>query len=340
MNAIISPGYDMKRQKLADIVPLEAPFTLFIASTQKCNFKCFYCTHSKTIEEKQRLRFRETHMEDSLFNNISSQAVKFNGKIKRVVFTGMGEPLANPRIPDMIKQLSGLKVAEGYEIISNAYLLNHEMSDELINAGLTYLRISIQGLSAKKYKEITGVSIDFERLLDNIKYFYEHRGNCKVYLKIMDACFDETETEEKFYQMFGNLCDKIYVEHLVKAQPSMMDGYDKDVNSQFTFYGDKSEYREVCPYMFYTLQIDAVGNTFPCPPLGLPLEFSLGNVNETSLHDIWNSDKLNYLYKLQLQSKRKQISTCANCENYLCFTPSQDNLDNSKEQILKRLEKK
>lgn len=338
MKAAVLPGYDQARQKLSDIVPLDAPFTLFISPTQCCNFKCFYCTHGKSKAQKSQLGFLESHMSGELFEKICRQAAEFNGRIKRVVFTGMGEPLVNPNLPNMIKRLSEGEVAGGYETITNAYLLSHEMSDALIQAGLTYLRISIQGLSEEKYKAIAGTAIDFNRLIENIKYFYEHRGSCKVYLKIMDACLDSEETEEKFFQLFGDLCDKIYVEHLTKAQPSMMDGYDDSVDSKITFYGEPSKRREVCPYMFYTLQVDAEGNTFPCPPLGLPMEFSQGNVRNDSLYDIWNSAKLHDLYKLQLQGKRNEIRTCDGCENYLCFTPEEDNLDMHKTEILKRLE--
>jgi MoaA/NifB/PqqE/SkfB family radical SAM enzyme len=340
MKAMIKPGYDKNRQKLADIVPLDAPFTMFIASTQTCNFRCFYCTQSLSKEKKEEMGFQQIPMSDALFDKIVDDAKAFDGKIKRVVFTGLGEPLANPNIAQMIQKLSKNRIAGGYEIITNAYLLTHEMTDRLLEAGLTFLRVSIQGLTAKKYKETTGVEIDYDRLLDNIRYFYEKKGECKLYVKIMDACFDEGETQDDFFRMFGDICDHIYIEHLVDAQPGMAGNYGEKLNEQMTFYGDASEEREVCPYMFYSLQIDAVGNTFPCPPLGLPADFSIGNVNETSLWEIWHSKKLYQLYELQLTGRKKEVPVCYHCENYKCFTPKEDNLDEDKEQILQRLKER
>lgn len=337
LKAEIKPGYTQERQCLADIIPLSAPFTMFVSPTQVCNFRCFYCTHGKTDEEKKSMNFCQKHMDFKLFEKIAEDSKKFDGKIKRVLFTGLGEPLANPRLPEMIKMMRENNIAGGYEIVTNAYLLTHEMTDRLLDAGLTFLRISIQGLTAKKYKEISGVDIDFERLLDNIKYFYESKGKCRLYIKIMDTCFEEDETEQDFYNMFGSMCDDIYIEHLVKAQPSMMDSYDKNVNSNQTFYGDKSEYRDVCPYAFYSLQIDVNGDTFPCPPLGFPEEFSLGNVNYESVYDIWHSDNLYRLQMELLNNGRKNIKYCNNCENYLCFTPKEDNLDDKREKIAERL---
>lgn len=340
MKAKIEPGYDKERQKLAELVPLDAPFTLFIASTQTCNFKCFYCTHHLSRLEKEKIGFQQAHMDDALFRQVVEQARAFRGEIKRVVFTGLGEPLANPKISHMIAELKDAGIAGGYEIITNGYLLTREMTDRLLEAGLTFLRVSIQGLTEKRYQETTGVSIDYGRLVTQIRYFYEKKGNCRLYVKIMDECFDDGETEEDFYKMFGDICDKIYVEHLVDAQPSMEGRYGERLNDGMTFYGDKSQERDVCPYMFYSLQVDAVGNTFPCPPLGLPASFSLGNVADITLKEIWNSDKLYRLYRLHLEGHRRDVPVCGHCENYKCFTPEEDNLDNDREQILKRLEEK
>lgn len=340
MNAQIKPGYTKERQRLADILPLDAPFTLFVSPTHACNFRCFYCTHSKSNEELKKNNFYNGHLDYDLFLKITEDAKKFNGKIKRVLFTGLGEPLMNPKLPDMIAHMKECSIAGGYEIVTNASLLTHEMSDKLLSAGLTFLRISIQGLTAKKYKEITGVDIDFDELIENIRYFYEHKGSCRLYIKIMDTCFGENETEQDFYDMFGGICDDIFIEHLVKAQPSMMDDYNESIESVKTFYGDKSEERAVCPYAFYTLQIDSQGNTFPCPPLGFSEDFSLGNVKKQSVYDIWNSEKLYDLQMNLLKYGRASVKVCRECENYLCFTPKEDNLDNDGDILIKRFEER
>ena len=86
--------------------------------------------------------------------DIVQQLMEFP-KVGRVLFTGLGEPLANPKIPDMIRRLAEAHVTDRIEIVTNASLLTHEMTDRLLEAGLTYLRISLQGLSAEKYKEIS-----------------------------------------------------------------------------------------------------------------------------------------------------------------------------------------
>lgn len=338
MNAKIEGGYDHHRQILSEMVPLEAPFSLFISPTQRCNFKCAYCTHSMSSQDKQAIGFEAKDLPPDLLSLIVEQAHTFHGEIKRIVFTGLGEPLMNPELPSIIQSLASSHTAGGYEIITNAYLLTPEKTDQLLSAGLTYLRVSIQGMTSQKYKQVTGVSIDYSRLIHNLEYFYQRKGDCKVYIKIIDSGLEHPCDEEQFYKTFGALCDKIYIEHLVKAQPGMIDRYSEDVTSHLTFFREKAEYRMVCPYIFYVLQIDCNGNVFPCPPLGFQKDFAVGNIYKESLWDIWHGKKLYDLRIQHLNRMRSENPICGSCENYLCFTPPEDNLDPKRLEVMKRVE--
>lgn len=254
MAARIEGGYDHQRQILADIVPLPAPFTLFISPTHRCNFRCYYCTHSKSDEEKAASGFQMTDLAPELVEALAGQAAAFNGQIRRIVFTGLGEPLMNRTLPDMIRKFAQAKTAGGYEVITNAYLLTPDMTDRLLEAGLTYLRVSIQGVNREQYEKGAGVAIDYDRLVRQLRYFYEHKGDCRLYIKTMDASLADGKEQEEFLETFSPICDKIYVEHLVRAQPSMMEQYGEHVSSELTFFREPSEYRAVCPYLFYVQQ--------------------------------------------------------------------------------------
>jgi MoaA/NifB/PqqE/SkfB family radical SAM enzyme len=333
----LAPGYNQIRQRLADIVPLSTPFTLFVTPSQLCNFRCHYCTQSLDRERKKKVGFRSQLQDQAVFMKIAEQAAEFPVRFKRVLLTGLGEPLTNPAISDMVATLATLQVAEKYEIFTNASLLTPSLSDRLLAAGLTGLRISIQGLSSERYREISGVKLDFDRFVENIRYFYRNRGSCTVYIKIIDQCLGDEQDRDSFFNLFGEMCDSIFIEHLVRAQPSMGD-YDHKADNELTFYGEEAETRLVCPYMFYTLQTDALGNVFPCPPLGLPLDFSLGNVGETRLIDIWEGTQLRNLRLAHLTKCRERVPMCGRCGCYMSFTPREDNLDQDAEAIIERVQ--
>jgi len=93
--------------------------------------------------------------------------------------------LINKDIPVMVKMAKDAEIAERVEIISNGSLLDKTMSDRLIEAGLDTLRISLQGLNSKKYKDICGANINFDDFMDNIRYFYAHKNNTNLFVKIM-----------------------------------------------------------------------------------------------------------------------------------------------------------
>ena len=40
--AIVQSSVDTKRQKIADIVPLDSPLSMYVEPTRLCNFKCFF----------------------------------------------------------------------------------------------------------------------------------------------------------------------------------------------------------------------------------------------------------------------------------------------------------
>ena len=336
MKAQIKPGYEQNRVRLADQIPLDTPFTLYITPSQICNFSCNYCTQSWDKKAKEEIGLKMRFLDYDMFLKLVGQATEFPKQFKQILFTGLGEPLLNPATPDMIAELKRLDISEKVEMYTNASLLTHDMTHRLIDAGITRLRISIQGVSAKKYKHMCGVDIDFDDLVSRIRYFYKNRGNTLLYIKIIDFCLDDENDKDRFYNIFGNICDEIFIEHLVLSQPTMRD-YSGRVDESLTLYGEKIIDKAVCPLIFYVLQTDAVGNVFPCTPLGLQQSFSLGNINETTLLDIWHSEKLKNLRIMHLEKKRSRIPVCGSCQNFLCITHDTDNLDRDAEDIVKRI---
>jgi len=97
------------------------------------------------------------------------------------MFNGQGEPLINKDIPVMVKMAKDAEIAERVEIISNGSLLDKTMSDRLIEAGLDTLRISLQGLNSKKYKDICGANINFDDLW-TIYDIFMHIKTTQIYL--------------------------------------------------------------------------------------------------------------------------------------------------------------
>ncbi|MCB1769752.1 MAG: radical SAM protein, partial [Candidatus Competibacteraceae bacterium] len=99
MNAEIKANVDHKRTPLAEVIPLAYPFTVYIEATRYCNLRCFYCLISTQDEENgamQQLGLKVQHMDPAWFPKVVDNLRQFPQGIKRIVFSGLGEPLMNP----------------------------------------------------------------------------------------------------------------------------------------------------------------------------------------------------------------------------------------------------
>ncbi len=337
MKAELKPNYDSNRKKLADIIPLSHPFTVYIEQTRYCNFKCFYCIHStRDIPggELEKLGHSIKHMEFDKFQEIIKQLKQFPKGIKKIVFSGLGEPLMNPRLPEMVKLAVDAKIADRVEVITNAVLLTPKMADKLIDAGITNINISIQGINAEQYKDTCGTKIDFECLVNNLTYLYNNKKNIKIYIKIIDATLKNKEDEKLFFEIFGNIADKIYIEHLIVMQ-QQMDDLKGIVDGTKNFYNEELDVnRKVCAQSFYFLQIGCDYDTFPCPNPGLARSLSMGNMKDSTLLEIWNGSKRKKFLSTMLELKKDSIPECNNCKTFNAINNPLEDLDKDAQNLI------
>jgi len=296
---------------LSNAIPLDTPFTIGVSPSNACNFKCNYCVQSlDNIILKEKYEFKKEIMKYDTFEKILLQLKQFPKKIKLLTFMGQGEPLLNKELPKMIKIAKCLDVAERIDVVTNASLLIPSKSIELIESGLNVLRISLQGITSKKYKDISNIDLDFAELVNNIKYFDNiSKGKCKVYVKIMNVSLIKNE-EKDFYDIFNNITDRMFIEQI----KPVYDGVDYN-NFEYSLSTDRRglehEKRYVCSQPFFTLSIWPNGEVIPCSAIHKVC--SLGNVNESSLLNMWNSKKLKNFQIMQLKKLRHNHPQCKVC---------------------------
>ncbi|QHI71950.1 radical SAM/SPASM domain-containing protein [Aminipila terrae] len=331
--AEIKTSAGQERKILSDLVPLAVPFSVYAFVTNFCNFKCIYCGHSLGTEKmKEEYNFIHEQMTLETFKEIVDQLCHFGQKIKLFSLTGHGEPLLNQQLPQMIAYAKKKQVAERIEIISNGSLLTNQLSDKLIEAGLDCIRISLQGLNSKKYKEICGYNLDFQQYLNQLSYFYKRKGNCQLFVKIMDVALEENE-ENVFYEMFDNICDRMFIEQCRPVYSGVQLTEHMEVTADR--YGQIHLPREVCPLCFFMLGILPNGDVKPCDSVYTPV--LLGNIFKNNLQEMWNGGKLKDFQIMQLQKKRCDIKYCNVCCAPDDVSQPEDALDEKAENILGRL---
>jgi radical SAM protein with 4Fe4S-binding SPASM domain len=122
------------------------PRELYIESTTRCNEFCDQCPRTHLGREEDR----------DITPEEVRQIVDQLPDVERVVLHGLGEPLLNARLPEIIALLRARKIWVLFN--SNALLLNERRGRALIAADLSELRISLDGATPGTYARIRGVN--------------------------------------------------------------------------------------------------------------------------------------------------------------------------------------
>jgi radical SAM protein with 4Fe4S-binding SPASM domain len=259
--------------------------------------------------------------------------------IRMIRFAGTGEPLLHPQIARMVRYAKENTAAENVNLVTNAALLRPQLSLELIDAGLDVLRISVQGLTAARYREISGVDLDFERFVEQIRFFYAHRGATRVHIKIIDCALREPEEEAQFYDLFGGICDTIAVEHMTPTVKDIdYDALSGPQGPSLTQNGCALPKTKICSLPFYMLQLNPDGNLMPCCHTQVPLV--LGNVKTESPLQIWNGKKLNRFRADMLRGADRCGEVCEGCTLYRYGLFPEDVLDDFAGKLIPVYERK
>lgn len=331
--ARISSDSGDERKILSHIIPLDMPFTLNVFPTNVCNFRCNYCIQSvdkATLLHTHNLRMDTLRLSD--FELIMKQAGEFEGQFKLLSFMGHGEPLCNSEIEKMVEMAKRTAKFDRIEIITNGSLLSHKRSLSLISAGLDGLRISLQGLTREQYMDTSQVDFDFQAFLEEISFFYEHRGSCKVYVKIPDTCLKDDE-EKEFYRLFEKRADRMFIERIMPVYEGV--SYAGLNNALITDrYGEAHKPRKVCPLCFYMLSVWPNGDVQPCDAFNRPC--LLGNIHDDSLVKMWHSESLRAFRVDHLEFRKDRLEGCAACCAPDDVSRKQDELDGEAGEIIKR----
>jgi MoaA/NifB/PqqE/SkfB family radical SAM enzyme len=186
-------------------IPL--PQTLYLEVTNRCNLKCRTCLQFYGMKERPRdLSLEET-------KEISRQFPE----LRRAVLHGIGEPLLNKKLPEIIGYLKSLNVYVLFN--SNALLLNKECASQLVSKGLDELRVSLDAGTEKTFARIR-VGDGFLKLGNNIEALSQMRstdGRSTPKISVwMVATRENVEDLPELIKLAARVgIDEVYLQRLV-----------------------------------------------------------------------------------------------------------------------------
>lgn len=321
------------RHRLEEVLPLRTPYALFIDPCDLCNFRCRFCAMQAADVE---LPFKKQMMPMELYRKVIDDVAAFPDRLKMLRLAQSGEPLLHPEFPEMVRYAKQKGISELIETVTNGSKLNPELNKKLIESGLDRIRISIEEISGEGYRRMSGADIDFDQLVFNIKDLYERSvrvGGCEVYIKTVDAAVNTKEKEETFYRLFGDICHRIWIDHVIPLWSGWDDVGDRFELQQIGGHGQALRETKVCPFPLYSLSVTPDGSTVVCCS-DWQRKLVVGDLTKQSLLEVWNGEPLRIFWIDMLSGNRNKYEMCAQCE-YLKYN-STDNIDAYAEEILKR----
>lgn len=326
--------YDNKRIELWKHLPLETPLSIGIDPSTFCNFKCVYCAHSMDEKKYCELYGKPEIMNWETFMLVVDQLKEFPQKIKKIHLECKGEPFCNSSLSRMVKVLKESNVAECIQIITNGYYLTKDLSDELIEAGLDILCISLQGMNSQKYKEICGVDINFENFVENIAYYYNKKNLGRLYIKNIDIALSDDDAEQ-FYKIFSPIADRVYIEKIAELFEDIDYSNIIKKKEHINKYGEARLESLICSMPFSFMCIFPNGEVRPCSNISAPIK--LGNVYEKTLLEMWTGNKRkNFLIAHLKKVMRLTGKICSKCQRPNENMRPEDRLDEQAQYLLNK----
>ncbi len=324
------PAQLTKRTALQDLIPLDTPFSVLVSPIDFCNIKCVFCPFHGEVRGDNR---PHAVMPLELFKTIADQLAQFPDKLKTLVFCGRGEPTMHKDLPEMIAYAKSKNIADEIRLTTNGFNLSPELNRRLIDSGLDYIRISVPAIDEQTCFELTGARLNLENYISNIKNLYDNkRKDMTVFCKTTNVALGAKNNgtvnpslAEKFYTAFDNCCDYAFIENIVSQVSHELSEEEKEkmwiknTQKQNVYLVD-NQGSPVCERLFYHFTVNSSGNVYPCD-LNESENLFMGNVNKTTLKEIWNSKK--YLNLRLAFLKGNVPASCTNCSVFTYDFPNE-----------------
>lgn len=279
---------------------------VWLEITQGCNLRCLHCYEGNThfVSKKTILL--------SKWIDVINQLSKLN--IKRVVVIG-GEPCVSPFLLPILSELCKYHIQT--TLFTNATLLTPEQIAFIINhCDDISVKTSIYGHNARVHDLITSVNGSFDKLNNNIQLLLSHGVSVRAavvimkenqdYLKEIIEYVKQSGMKYARYDVIRNVFGGTQNKH-TPTDPIIINSV-KYTKPNFSITKDKFDNN-----YFYNscwrgkLAITEEGNIIPCV---FEREIIIGNVNESTIREILDSDAL----KMQWCHSFEKVKVCCECE--------------------------
>ncbi len=297
-----------------DVIRSSQPVVYNIETTNRCNMRCKMCPRTTMMTRKNEDINRETfinvikqirpHTKEEWERwkkfcenkyGISEDIANEKGKkgemsenhfflyiIPKVIqLHGYGDPLLDKHMAEYVEIL---RMGGFYSYFScNPANINLEKTYEMLDAGLDYIKYSIESVDDEEHKKIRGEASNFTESYKKIQEVLKYKKERNLQTTIVITMLDLNRTHQK--EDFDKLLDAFKgMDVYIYLKSEDCQWYRKD------FHGTKSiHWSEICKHPWMTMTIKSDGKATMCME-DFNNEIILGDTNTQSLKEIWDGE--------------------------------------------------
>ena len=276
----------------------EAPPSLQIEPTNCCNLRCICCSAPYSSRKRG-------YMDFELFKKIVNDAA--SSGTRRIYLYLHGEPMLHPKIVDMIHycKAKGLAV----HIATNGMLFTNGIIESILSNGASradQITFSILGASKNVHEKIM-VNVNHERVVKNIAALSQARSTFGVNGPVIEAILyimpENTHEMDDFYRYWHGKVDHVRLGGDIKEAYAKNEAFEESSFSR----------TKTCPNIWERMTIYWNGDVTLCIQ-DLDGEWILGNMEEQSICEVWNSEKLLAIKAIHKNKQFGRFPFCQKCD--------------------------
>lgn len=305
------------------------PFVFNIETTNNCNMTCVMCPRTKLmtrgISNLEQTDFQalihqlsphsseaqkefEKFIESDYGENLtipSENSFFFRLVSKCLLLHGYGEPLLDKLIVSRVKYASERNIPTYFSCVPAN--LTAKKGIELMEAGLTVLKVSIDALDDQNQKRIRGSRNNFTNGYETVLEILEAKKSRGLKTIVAPTMIQLSNTEEAKQQAtrFLALWAGKDVFAYVKSQDNR---WYYEENSELE---NRSHHaKQYCEFPWISMSISAEGKAVPCTQ-DYNTEIQLGDTKKQSLKEIWNGEEYKKLRMYHITGKFPEGHKCS-----------------------------
>lgn len=303
----------------------EFPKMVVIAINYVCNALCPGCayTNSDIRDSYNDTKF----MSEETFKRIADEVGKENSWLR---ISGGGEPMIQKNIIELIRYAKnkGCKVG----LINNGSLLNEKAARELLEMNIDMIEFSVDACDEQTYNTVRK-GLSFNTLINNVQRTFKLRNKLGSKTKIIASAINQTGVDVDEVEDFWKSTVDVF-----QKRKFLTWGINSLENSADTTPYLPPEDRIPCPIIFDRLLIDSRGRAMFCI-YDIAGKTDMGNVQENSIKEIWNSKRFKDIRDLHLSGRGAEIDICKTCEDWQFRSWNYNYFKITKDAETKRVEK-